>query len=108
MIPPAWRTLRNSRREACIVLSVWFVALVWTVGYCYLNGYQHSPDNWLVTIGLADQRPAALTEHRLGMPKWVCWGIVAPAVCVSLFTLIFGLFGMKDDALGVENEEGQA
>src|SRR5580700_9698812 len=80
MIQPALRTLRNARREACIVLAVWFIALIWTVGYCYVHGYRHSPDNLLVRIGWADQQPAALTQHRLGMPKWVCWGIFAPAV----------------------------
>jgi hypothetical protein len=108
MIDPAKQTFLNARREACIVLAVWFVALIWTVGYCYLHGYAHAPDNMLVKIGIADERPAALTQHRFGMPKWVCWGIFAPAVGCSLFTLVFGLFGMKDDPLGVEKEEGQS
>jgi hypothetical protein len=108
MIDPAVRTFRNARREALIVLSVWFAALVWTVGYCYVNGYSHDPDGWLVRNGLAEAQPAAITQMSFGMPKWICWGIVSPALCCALFTLAFGLFVMRDDPLGVENEEGQS
>lgn len=107
MHDPAIRTFRNARREAITVLGVWFIALVWVVGYCYLNGYPHAPDNMLVKIGIADERPAALTQHRFGMPMWVCWGIFAPALGCSIFTFLFGFFGMRDDPLGVEKEEGQ-
>jgi hypothetical protein len=101
----AARTFRNAIREARIVLCVWFLALIWTVGYCYVNGYRHDADNPLVRLGIADEKPAALTEHLFGMPRWVCWGIFAPAVSCSLFTLAFGLFGIADDPLGFENEE---
>lgn len=108
MNDPALRTFRNARREAIIVLSVWFVALVWTVGYCYLQGYSHAADSFLVRNGLADEHPAGITETRFGMPMWVCYGIFIPAVLCSVFTFFFGLFGMPDDALGVEKEESQS
>jgi hypothetical protein len=60
-----------------------------------------------VRWGIADPQPAAITQIRFGMPQWICWGILAPAVGCSLFTLGFGLFFMRDDPLGVENEESQ-
>lgn len=108
MTDPAARTYRNAKWEMRIVLLVWFFALCWTVGYCYLNGYRHAPDGWLVRRGMAEETPPAIRESRLGMPMWVCYGIFAPAVGCSLFTLVFGLFVMRDDALGVEKEEGQS
>lgn len=107
MNEPALQTFRNARREALIVIAVWFLALVWTVGYCYIHGYRHDADNPLVRWGIADVTPKALSQHRFGMPMWVCWGIFAPAVLCSVFTLLFGLYGMPDDPLGVEAEEGQ-
>lgn len=101
------QTFRNACREARFVIAVWLIALLWTVSYCYLNGYDHDPGGWLVQSGVAEARPAALTQQRFGMPMWVCWGILAPAVGCSCVTFVFGLFGMKDDALGVDNEEGR-
>jgi len=53
MSDPAAQTYRNARREARFVLTVWICALLWTVGYCYLHGYPHAPDSWLVRNGLA-------------------------------------------------------
>jgi hypothetical protein len=107
MSDPLAATYRSALREARVVLLVWFFALCWTVGYCYLHGYPHDPAGWLVQNGLADARPAAITQTRLGMPMWVCYGIFAPAACCSVITLAFGLFFMRDDALGVEAGEEQ-
>ena len=103
----AIRTFRNARREAVFVMCIWFLALLWTVGYCYLFGYRHAPDGWLVRNGLADTAPAQRFSIFLGMPSWVFWGIIVPAVCCSGITLLFGLFGMKDDDLG-EDQEGES
>jgi hypothetical protein len=108
MTDPAAQTYLNARREARIVLWVWFIALIWTVGYCYLNGYAHDPGGFLVRNGIAEVQPGAISQTSFNMPKWVCWGIVAPALGCTLFTLCFGLFGMRDDALGVENDEGKS
>jgi hypothetical protein len=108
MTDPAARTFLNARWEARIVSFVWFAALIWTVSYCYLHGYTHDPDGFLVRNEIAETQPAAISQTSFGMPKWVCWGIVAPAISCSLFTLCFGLFGMRDDALGVEKEEGKS
>ena len=103
----AVRTFRNARREAIFVLCVWLLALLWTVGYCYLHGYRHSPESWVVRNGLMEPTDLERTTIYLGMPLWVFWGILAPAVCCSVITLLFGIFGMKDDALG-EEQEGQS
>jgi len=105
MNDPAAQTFRNACREARVVVVVWLAALIWTVGYCYLNGYSHDPEGWLVRWGIADAEPAAIRQITYGMPTWVCWGILAPAVCCSIFTFLFGLLAMRDDPLGVENEE---
>ena len=57
----------SSRREAVAVMVTWLAAMVYTVGYCYLYGY--------------NRRAESLT-FVWGFPDWVFWGIVAPwAVC---------------------------
>src|SRR5262249_2760756 len=41
--PPREDTLvRAARREASLALGVWFVAMLYSVTYCYLNGYGRS------------------------------------------------------------------
>ncbi len=100
----AVRTFRNARREAIFVLCIWFLALVWTVGYCYLFGYRHAPDSWLVRNGVVEASASGRMPTHLGLPSWVFWGIVVPAGCCSVITLLLGLFGMKDDAMGEEQE----
>ena len=42
-----------------------------------------------------------------GIKGYLDYGIFAPAVCCTLITLAFGLFFMRDDALGAEAGEGQ-
>ena len=108
MSDPAAQTYRNARREARFVLTVWFCALVWTVGYCYLHGYSHAADSWLVRNGLAEIDDPATFSRTLGLPSWVLWGIVVPAAVCSAITLAFGLFGMRDDPLGADKEEPPA
>src|SRR5262245_51196876 len=88
------RLLRNARREAWIVVVVWALALVWTVGYCYIHGYEHDP-----------QAPAPPPAQILGFPDWVTCGIMIPWLLCTLFTVGFGLFGMSDDDVGRESEE---
>ena len=108
MSDPAAQTYRNARREARFVLTVWFCALVWTVGYCYLHGYSHAADSWLVRNGFAEIDDPATFSRTLGLPSWVLWGIVVPAAICSVITLAFGLVGMRDDPLGADKEEPPA
>jgi hypothetical protein len=102
----AARLFRNARREAILVVIVWVVSLVWTVGYCYLHGYQHDPESWVVQSGWASQRTKDNFQYLWGLPDWVFIGILVPWLICSAFTIGFCL-GMKDDELGVEVEEGQ-
>ncbi len=39
------------------------------------------------------------------MPDWVFWGVLAPWAAATAFSVWFGLFYMKDDALD-EDESG--
>jgi hypothetical protein len=102
---PLARLYRHARREAAVVAVVWLLALTWTVGYCYLRGYQHPPDSWLVQSGLASADPGREFRQYAGLPEWVLFGILAPWLACTAFTVIFGLFIMKDDDLGTESEE---
>jgi hypothetical protein len=106
MPDPAARLYRNAVREARIVLSVWALALAWTVGWCYLRGYEHAPDSWAVQAGLALPRTAENFRQIAGLPDWVLFGIVLPWVACSLFTALFGVAIMRDDDLGREAGEG--
>jgi hypothetical protein len=104
----AARLYLNACREAKLLLTVWALALCWTVGYCYLHGYRHPPESWAVRNGLAAPRTADDLQTILGFPDWVFFGIMAPWAACTLFTVIFSLFIMRDDDLGPEGEERSA
>lgn len=108
MNEPAIRTYRNARREMRFVVVLWFLAFSWTLGYCYLRGYQHPPDAWVVTSGLATPRTKENLKLVMGLPDWVAYGILAPWLTCSVITVWFGLYGMRDDDLGIDQEEGGA
>jgi len=72
-------------------MAVWAVALVWSVGYAGLFGYN---------------RPADSIRLILGMPDWVFWSIVVPWVLALLFSVWFCFFYMADDDLGEDRDEG--
>lgn len=92
------RLFRNAKREAFIVAIVWAITLVWSVGYCYLFGYQHD--------GNVDAKPRP-PGIVLGFPDWIFWGIMLPWVLASAFTVWFGLWGMADDDLGADTHEAE-
>jgi hypothetical protein len=102
----AARLFRHARREALVVIVVWALALFWTVGYCYLYGYQHEADSWVVKAGLAPPPDARTFQPILGLPRWVVYGIVLPWLACTAFTVLFSLFGMTDDDLGASAPEG--
>jgi hypothetical protein len=95
---------RHARREAVVVIVVWALALVWTVGYCYLHGYQHEADSWVVRMGLAPPKSAVRFRFIAGVPEWVMVGIMLPWAACTAFTMIYSLWGMKDHDLGAEAE----
>ena len=84
-------TFVNSRREAIVIFCTWFVALIWAVTYCKINGY--------------DIEDPANIPTTLGMPSWVVWGIAAPWLAADLFTTWFCFCFMKDDELGIAGDE---
>ena len=104
----AARTYRNSLREMRFVTILWFLAFAWTLSYCYLNGYQHAPDAWVVKSGLATPRTPQNLKLVFGMPDWVAYGILAPWLACSAITVVFGKYCMRDDDLGVDKEEDDA
>src|SRR5262245_57082442 len=104
----AERLFRHSRREAVIVAVVWFLAMCWCIGYCYLHGYQHDETSWVVRQGWATPRHAGNFQQILGMPDWVAVGIVYPWFLALAFTVFFCLVIMKDDDLGTEAGEEDA
>jgi hypothetical protein len=77
-------TFLHARREALLILLAWLVCLVWTVGYSALAGYNVSAEEMKLV---------------LGMPAWVVWGVAMPWIAATLFSVWFGLFYMKNDAL---------
>jgi hypothetical protein len=83
--------LRHARREGLLILGVWAVALLWSVGVCYLAGYDRDPR----TIELV-----------LGMPDWVFWGVAVPWGCCLLFSVWFCFRYVADDDLGQDPGEG--
>jgi hypothetical protein len=103
----AERLYRNARREMWLVLFATFLALVWTVGYCWLYGYEHAPESWAVQQGLAEPRTSQNFQQIAGLPDWVFVGILLPWLLCTAFTIGMCL-GIKDDDLGSDVEETQA
>jgi hypothetical protein len=61
--------VRTGRREAAIALSIFALALTYTVGYCSWYGYNRSFDE---------------LRFILGFPDWVFVGILVPWVVCGL------------------------
>src|SRR5262249_17532464 len=103
---PPPNPLFSARREALVTGLAYLAALLWTVPYCYLRGYQHPPGSWVVEWGLAAPRGRADLDLILGVPDWVAVGILLPWGVATVFTLWFAAFFMKDEDLGPEADEG--
>ena len=86
------RVFLNSRREAIVIFGSWFVALCWSVPYCYINGYGHQVD------------PETFSTI-LGIPSWLFGGIFLPWLVADLFTAWVCFFFMQDDKLGSVDDE---
>jgi hypothetical protein len=110
----------SARREALIVLTAWFLALIWSVSYCYSYGYvsdlntisdsksvevrrtddpQAMPELW-VDRGRGPER----VQFLLGFPSWIFWGVVLPWFACTVFSLYFGAFLVRDEDLGADIE----
>lgn len=82
MADPADRSLERAHLETVIMVAIFFVCLLWTLGYCGLAGYGEKAD------------PESTT---LGMPTWIFVGVLVPWVLASIATVVFSLRFMTDD-----------
>lgn len=89
--PDEDRLLKNSRREALVVLAAFVVCLAYTVTYCKLYGYG---------------RPIEELTFVWGFPDWVFWGIVVPWTASLVFSIWFAFGYMQDEHLGDDVDEG--
>lgn len=83
-MPKPTDLLASARREALVAIAAWLAALVYSVGYCYLTGYERTPEN---------------LSFVLGIPDWIFWGIVVPWVSCFLFSIWFAIGFMEDAPL---------
>ena len=82
--PPLDPVVVHSRREAFWILGTWVVFMIWTVGYSALFGYDISPEE---------------LNLILGIPSWAFWGVVLPWIGATLFSIYFSVKIMVDDDL---------
>jgi hypothetical protein len=88
--PREQQLLRHARREGLLIMGLWALALLWSVGSGWYLGYRRSADE---------------IELILGMPDWVFWSVALPwAICLAI-TVWFCFFFMADDDLGRDPEE---
>jgi fatty acid desaturase len=92
-------TFLHARREAIVIFFVWLTCMVWSVSYCYLNGYLDND---------ASEFDAQSFSITLGMPTWVFWGIAVPWLLANVATTWFCFAFMQDDDLGTSPEELEA
>lgn len=78
------RLVRSARREALFALALWLVSMVYTVTYCYLNGYNRAPET---------------LTFVLWFPDWVFWGIVVPWIACVIVSTWFAFRFMGDEPL---------
>ena len=77
-------------REAAISMAAAAVVLVVTIFVAVRWGYGRAPES----VGFV-----------LGIPDWIFWGVLVPWALVTAFTGWFSLRHMKDEDLGVEEDE---
>jgi hypothetical protein len=82
--------LTSARREALVVLLIWAIACIYTVGYCYSFGYERDPKE---------------LRYVAGIPDWVFWGILVPWTTCSLLSFWISNYLIADDDLGAEQAE---
>lgn len=76
----------HARKEAVLILAVWFVAFLWTVPFCYFNGFNSQVE------------PGEI-QFILGIPTWVFWGVAVPWIGCNLVTIWFCFWYFTEDDL---------
>ncbi len=84
--------LRHARRESLIIMLLWALCLVWSVGSAYYLGYDRPPEQ---------------VRLILGMPAWVFWSVTVPWAICLVFSVWFCFVYMADDDLGQDPDEEQ-
>ncbi len=92
-------TFLHSRREALFILSIWALCLLWTVPFCYFNGFMDLENG---------QLPALAKVRVLGLPGWMFWGVAFPWLLATGVTVWFCYRFLKLDDLGRAPEEAEA
>jgi hypothetical protein len=86
----------HARKEAWLILGVWFLAMLWTLPVSYFNGFDSQVDIEQVTF-------------IWGMPSWVFWGIGLPWMVANLITIWFCFcYFSTDDLEPPESNENSA
>ena len=89
-VPRENSLLRSARREAALVLVMWFLAMAYSVTFCYVFGYGRTTEN---------------LRFIWGFPDWVFWGVVVPWVLCAVLSLLISNFYMTDQDMGVDPDE---
>jgi hypothetical protein len=85
--------IASARREALATMTVWLATMIYTVSYCYTQGYHRTLDD---------------LTFVLGFPDWIFWGIVVPWGVCFLLSAWFSFFFIRDEPLGREQPQNDA
>ena len=72
-------TLRQAKREAILILSIWLLALCYTVAVCWWMGYRRDPADLKLIFGIPDWVLIGIIVPWLGMvpvSAWVSFGFM--------------------------------
>lgn len=102
--------LRNARREATMIMTLWLGCMIYTGVFCYTHGYlNHAPHAAPTGPSLGEivgpleqynREPDTLIfPFSLGIPDWVFWGVVVPWLFCIVVTFWFCLVFFTEDDL---------
>lgn len=84
--------LVSARREALIVLAIWLAAMTYTVGYCYLYGYDRKIED---------------LRFVWGFPDWIFYGLILPWMVCLVISWVFAYVFMTDESLGPDTDAAE-
>ena len=113
---PTDSVYKSSFRESIWILGIWTACFLYTVIYCYLNGYlTHEPHpnstgpaitSLVGELESFNRLPASFTTPLgLGIPDWVFYGIFCPTAVAIIITIIFCLFIYSEQDLEPTDDE---
>ncbi len=56
MSPPEWKTYKNARREALVVVAILLVMMIYILTYCYLRGQLPADGKLILATPLPSDR----------------------------------------------------